>query len=90
MKATLPPVTPVRFVVVSATEPLKLSAPELVRVRVPTLLMLVPVTPFALGGEFNLQNLQALDAVKGMQLRADIWRQTRHLPDGTKVQFKIT
>jgi len=56
----------------------------------PSGMRLVPIIPFALGGEFKLEKLQVLDAVKGMQLRADIWPQTRHLPDGTKVQFKIT
>lgn len=50
---------------------------------------LVPIIPFALGGEYKLDNLHAIDAVEGMRFRADIWKQCRHLPAGTKVRLQI-
>ena len=51
---------------------------------------LVPKIPFSLGGEYAIANLMALDARKGMELRADIWRQVKDLPPGTKVEIKLT
>ena len=50
---------------------------------------LVPKQPFVLGGEFALENLHALDAVKGMKFRADIAVQVRDLPDGASVELKV-
>lgn len=50
---------------------------------------LIPVTPFFLGGDFEIGNLYALEAAKGMSLRADIWRQTKDLPPGAKVSLKV-
>ena len=50
---------------------------------------LIPKTPFVLGGSYEVDNLFALDAVKAMRYRADIWKQIRDLPDGTPVQFKV-
>ena len=52
-------------------------------------LRLIPKTPFILGGEYNVENLFAFDAVKGMRYRADIWKQIRNLPDGASVQLKV-
>jgi len=46
---------------------------------------LVPATPFFMGGEYTIKNLLALDAVTGMRLRADIYQQTKDLPDGTQI-----
>jgi hypothetical protein len=50
---------------------------------------LVPKTPFALGGEFTLDNLRAVDAVHGMRFRGDIARQLHSLPPGAQVQFRV-
>lgn len=50
---------------------------------------LVPKIPFVAGGRFSLQNLYALDAVKGMRLRGCIARQIRHLPDGATIRLKV-
>ena len=50
---------------------------------------LLPKTPFILGGEYEVSNLYALDAVLGMKLRADIWNQVKNLPDGAKVELKV-
>jgi hypothetical protein len=49
---------------------------------------LIPKIPFIMGGAFEVENLFALDAVKAMRYRADIWKQIRNLPDGTPVQLK--
>ncbi|MGD9644213.1 MAG: hypothetical protein AB7U73_00785 [Pirellulales bacterium] len=41
------------------------------------------------GGDYVLENLYALDDVKGMRFRASIANQIRDLPDGTKIRFRI-
>ncbi len=51
---------------------------------------LIPKVPFVLGGEYAVENLYALEAVRGMQLRGELARQIRHLPDGTRVSYEIT
>ena len=50
---------------------------------------LLPKIPFVLGGEFEIENLYVLDSIKGMQFRADLARQIKDNPDGTKIKFKI-
>jgi hypothetical protein len=50
---------------------------------------LIPRVPFIMGGKYEADNLFALDAVKGMRYRADIWKQIRDLPDGSPIQLKI-
>jgi hypothetical protein len=50
---------------------------------------LIPKTPFIMGGKYEADNLFALDAVKAMRYRADIWKQVRDLPDGTQIQLKV-
>ena len=50
---------------------------------------LIPKIPFIMGGKYEADNLFALDAVKGMRYRADIWKQIRDLPDGTSIQLKV-
>jgi CubicO group peptidase (beta-lactamase class C family) len=50
---------------------------------------LIPKMPFVLGGEFALDNLYALNAIKGMRLRAEIARQIKKLPDGTHVRLVV-
>jgi hypothetical protein len=51
---------------------------------------LIPKVPFVLGGEYTVENLYALEAVRGMQLRGELARQIRNLPDGTRVGYEIT
>lgn len=50
---------------------------------------LVPITPFVLGGAYDINNLVAMDAVTGMRLRAALALQIRDLPDGTEVIYEI-
>lgn len=50
---------------------------------------LIPKQPFVLGGEYSVTNLYSLDAAKGMRLRADICRQVRNLPDGSRVRLRV-
>lgn len=51
---------------------------------------LIPKVPFVLGGDYDVANLFACAALKGMHLRADIYRQIKDLPDGAKIKFEIT
>lgn len=51
---------------------------------------LVPKIPFVLGGEYDLENLHALDAVRGMRLRGELAIQIRDLPDGASVAYEVT
>jgi len=50
---------------------------------------LVPKVPFVVGGEFEIENLYLLDAVRAMRLRASFAVQIRDLPDGAKIKFTI-
>jgi hypothetical protein len=50
---------------------------------------LVPKVPFVLGGEFRVENLVVMDAVKGMRARGSLARQIRELPDGARIQYVI-
>jgi hypothetical protein len=50
---------------------------------------LVPKLPFVLGGQFSLDNLYLLDAVKAMRLRGSIATQIRDLPDGSAIKLEI-
>jgi hypothetical protein len=49
---------------------------------------LLPKKPFVLGGEYVLENLYALDAMKGMRLRGSL-AQIRDLPDGAQIRFEV-
>lgn len=49
---------------------------------------LLPKLPFILGGSFDEENLIAVDAVKGMRYRGELWQQLRDLPDGAQVKLK--
>ncbi len=51
---------------------------------------LMPKIPFFLGGQYSLDNLWLGDDVDGMRFKADIARQTRALPDGAKVDLRVT
>ena len=50
---------------------------------------LMPITPFVLGGEFDIKNLRAVDSVDSMHFRAEIANQIKELPDGQKIQFEV-
>ena len=50
---------------------------------------LMPRIPFFLGGEYDLDNLWAGNALDGMRLKADLAVQTRNLPDGSQVQLNV-
>lgn len=50
---------------------------------------LMPKIPFFLGGSYELENLWAGDAVRGMRFKADLAIQTRNVPDGTKVKLHV-
>jgi hypothetical protein len=45
--------------------------------------------PFVCSGAFSIDNLAALEAARGMTARADLARQIRDLPDGSKIRFEI-
>jgi hypothetical protein len=49
---------------------------------------LLPKIPFVLGGQYDAKNLYAVDAVKGMRYRGELWQQLRDLPDGAQVRLK--
>ena len=51
---------------------------------------LLPVKPFVLGGEYEVDNLVVRDAVTAMRIRGQLARQLRDLPDGTPISFVIT
>lgn len=50
---------------------------------------LMPKTPFFLGGEYNLHNFWVGNSLEGMRLKADLARQTRHLPEGSAIKLRI-
>ena len=50
---------------------------------------LIPKVPFVLGGNFDIANLHALEATKGMLFRASIAVQIRDLPDGAQIHLKV-
>lgn len=50
---------------------------------------LVAITPFVLGGDFDITNLFALDGVKAMRYHADLALRIRGVPNGTKIEFGI-
>lgn len=50
---------------------------------------LIPITPFVLGGRYEVENLISVDSVEGMLLRANLALQLKHLPDGSKVVYEV-
>lgn len=50
---------------------------------------LTPKMPFVCGGEYDVDNLYAIDDVKGMLFRAWLANQIRDIPDGTHVVLEI-
>lgn len=51
---------------------------------------LVPLTPFVLGGEYNIENLSVMESVAAMRLRANLALQIHNMPDGTKISYDFT
>ena len=50
---------------------------------------LIPKVPFVLGGEYDVDNVYALDAAHGMAIRGELAVQLRDLPDGAKVTYRV-
>lgn len=50
---------------------------------------LLPKIPFVTGGEYEVENLYALDSVKAMKYRASIALQIKDMSDGSKINIKI-
>lgn len=50
---------------------------------------LVPKIPFVCGGDFNIENLYAINAVRGMKWRGNLACQIKDMPDGSRIEFKI-
>lgn len=57
--------------------------------RIPAGARLVPVIPFALNGEYSVENVRAMDAVESMRYRASIALQIRDLPEGASIKFRV-
>lgn len=57
--------------------------------RLPGGLRLAPITPFVLGGKFELENLVAMDSVKAMRVRGELALQLKDLPDGAPVRYQV-
>lgn len=55
----------------------------------PTEKRLLPKIPFVIEGEYVLDNLIAIDSVKGMRFRASIALQIRDLPEGTEIELAV-
>jgi hypothetical protein len=53
-------------------------------------LRLLPKRPFVLGGAYDVENLYALDSVKGMRLRGELAVQIRDLPDGSVIKYSVS
>ena len=52
-------------------------------------LRLMPIRFFCLGGTNALDNLRPIPLLEGIALRADVARQIRDLPDGTRVRIVV-
>lgn len=50
---------------------------------------LFPKYPFVLGGKFELSNIVASNAARGMQFRGFLAQELRNLPDGTRVTLEF-
>lgn len=58
--------------------------------RLPASHRLIPIVPFVLGGGFDVANLCAVDAERGMRVRANLAAQIRDLPDGAEIRYRLT
>lgn len=50
---------------------------------------LVARTPFVGGGAYDVENLIAVDAARGMRIRGPLARQIHDLPDGASITFRV-
>lgn len=50
---------------------------------------LVPIKPFAIGGEFEVENLYALDFFKTLSYNCNLAKQFRSIPDGEYVKIVV-
>jgi hypothetical protein len=50
---------------------------------------LVPKIFFVLGGDYSVENLYALNGIRALQLRIDLYNQIKDIQDGEKVEIKI-
>ncbi|QDQ29377.1 SMI1/KNR4 family protein [Chitinimonas arctica] len=57
--------------------------------RLATGTRLVPKIPFVTGGEFEIENMYPLEAVKSMHFRANLATQIKDLPDGAQIKWNI-
>jgi hypothetical protein len=51
---------------------------------------LVARTPFVGGGAYEIENLVAVDAARGMRIRGPLAQQIHDLPDGASITFNVT
>jgi hypothetical protein len=56
---------------------------------IPSVMRLMPKTPFVLGGEYSTQNLYRIESKRSMHLRSNLALQIYNLPDGAQVKFEI-
>lgn len=63
---------------------------QLSRGRIAPRKRLIPVTPFVLGGDFSVENLVQMDAVKSLRLRGGLAQQIQNAPDGSKIEYEVT
>ncbi len=50
---------------------------------------LIPKIPFVCGGQFELDNLTAINVISGMKSRANLAMQIIDMPDGAQIEFNI-
>lgn len=50
---------------------------------------LCPIIPFIFGGAFSVENLHCLEMREMMEIRAEIFRQSRGLQDGERLEFCV-
>jgi|SRR5215831_18192511 len=50
---------------------------------------LFPKIPFVLRGQYDVENLFALDAFEGLKYQAEIYQQIRDVPDGSTIRLRI-
>jgi len=56
---------------------------------IPAFKRLVPKQPFVCGGEFEVENLYAADAVEAMRFRGHLASEIKDLPDGAAIRWKV-
>lgn len=57
--------------------------------ELPVGVRLFPTRPFFMGGEYKTSNLRAVSIADGFGAAAQIYNQTKNLPDGTQVQIVV-